>query len=332
MTRRRTLRAAVPPDRRALLAAYAAICVIWGTTFLAIKVAQRWLPPFTLSGVQTTTSGLLMLAWLRARGARRPDRAALTRGLIGGMLFFLLGNGGVFFGIGRIPSGLAALLVGSIPVFSLLLEWGLGWIAPGRGMVAGLACAATGLAWLVMPGTTAAPDPVGVICCLFGSLMWAVGGLAMKRLPARGPALESPALQNLLGGLLSLGAGRLLGEWAAVDGGAFGPVTAGALGYLMAFGSVVAFSLYTWLVTVWSPSRVTSYAFINPVVALFVGWALGGETVTLRTLAAAAIIIAGVALITLSPAGETFRPSAGSNRKTGGAPASANARQGGRHA
>lgn len=291
-----------PPARAALLSAYAAICVIWGTTFLAIKVAQRWLPPFTLSGVQTTTSGLLMLAWLRARGTPWPSALALRRGFVGGMFFMLLSNGAIFYGIGRVPSGLAALLVGSIPVFSVLLEWALGWIVPGRGIVAGLVCATVGLAWLVAPGAGGAVDPVGVACCLLGSLMWVLGGLYLKRRPAPGPALQSPALQNILGGGMALATGALLGEWSRVQGAAFGPATAGALAYLMGMGSIVAFSLYTWLVTTWSPSRVASYAFINPVVALFVGWALGGETVTPRTVAAAVIIIAGVALITLSPA------------------------------
>lgn len=315
---------------------FAALCLIWGTTFLAIKVVQRWLPPLTLGGVQTIVAGALLLALLRLQGTlRRPPAAAWRRGLAGGVLFFLVGNGSVYLGIDEVPSGLAALLVGSIPLFSAVLEWSLGELAPSRPMVAGLALAAGGLIWLVAPdlaGGAGPLNPAGVGWLLLGSLAWAVGGLVMRRWRAPGPALESPALQMLIGGVLSAGAGGTLGEWPAIRPDAFSAATAGALGYLVIMGSLLAFIGYLWLVSVWSPSRASAYAFVNPVVALFVGWALGGEVVGPRTLAAAAVIVAGVALITLSPAGDTIRRSAGSYRKRGGAPASASAPQGGRDA
>ncbi len=283
--------------------AFAAICFLWGTTFLAIKVGLTWLPPLTLGGVQTATAGVILCGWLAWRGVRLFDRATVRLGLVGGALFFLLGNGAVFTGAGRVPSGLAAVFVASIPVFSAVLEQAvIRTLAPAWGLNTGIALALGGMVWLAGPsGGAGALDPFGVVCLLLGSACWAVGGLVIKAARLRGHVLRGPAVQTLCGGLLMLVVAGLKGEWRDIRWEACGPTALFALAYLIVFGSLVAFGCYNWLIAVWSPSRVAAYAFVNPVVALVIGWALGHEALTARSLVAAAVVVAGVAVITLSP-------------------------------
>lgn len=307
------MKRAAPAARKAGIAgAYAAVCLVWGTTFLAIKVGLSWLPPLTLGGAQCAIAGTALLAFLAARGPIGLSGRDVRRGVVAGALFFLFGNGMVFAGTGRVPSGLAALLVATIPLFTAIFGWTTRYLArPGWGQVVGLALGIGGVAWLtgpLGPGDPRLPagmDPAGVLLLLAGSSCWGVGSIYTG--PAAPPTRSSPlartAIQVFLGGLMMLAAGGALGEWGRIRWENLSAATAGSLAYLVVFGSLVAFGSYTYLLSVADAGWASTYALVNPAVALFVGWWLGGEALTLRTVAAAVVIIVGVALITLSKPG-----------------------------
>ncbi|HEX5387451.1 MAG TPA: EamA family transporter [Gemmatimonadales bacterium] len=286
-------------------AAFAAIYAIWGSTYLAIRVAIETLPPFLMAGVRFLIAGTVLHLLGRLRGDAAPKAAHIAPSILLGALFFLVGNGGVVWAEQRVPSGLAALMVAVTPLWTTLFEWRGGGRAPspwtGVGLVAGLA----GVGMLVAPGELApgraalggAVDVAGAAACMLSSLGWSFasvlsGGL---RLP-RSPAIAS-SLQMLAGGVLLVAAGLATGEGAHVAAHGFSLRSGLALGYLVVFGSLVAFTAFTWLLRVTSPSRVATCAYVNPVVAVFLGWALAGERLTPRVLVAAAVIIGAVVLI-----------------------------------
>jgi len=292
-----------PGIPRQALAAYLAVCVVWGTTFLAIKIGLRWLPPLSLGGAQCAVAGVLLLGYLAARGALVLSRRDVLRCVVAGALFFPLGNGMVFAGTDRVPSGLAAVLVATIPLFTAVIGWTTRFLSrPGPGQLAGLALGLGGVAWLSDPRLPGGLDPAGVLLLLAGSACWGVGsiytGPAAPR--TRSSPLARTAIQIFAGGVLMLAAAAVTGEWGRIRWEEFGLPAAGSLAYLIVFGSLVAFGSYTYLLSVADAGWASTYALVNPVVALFVGWWLAGEALTMRTVAATAVIIAGVALITLS--------------------------------
>ncbi|MEK7477103.1 MAG: EamA family transporter [Candidatus Coatesbacteria bacterium] len=310
--RPRPARGAIRRGRVAL--AFLAVCVVWGTTFLAIKTGLAWLPPLTLGGAQCGIAGLLLLAWLAARGGLVLDARDIRRGIVAGALFFPFGNGMVFAGTDRVPSGLAALLVATIPLFTAIFGWTTGYLSrPGWGQGLGLALGLGGVAWLAGPFGPGGPlgpadprvpcglDPAGALLLLAGSACWGVGSIYTG--PAAPPTRSSPlaraAVQVFGGGILMLAAGGATGEWGRIRWDQMTVATVGSLAYLIVFGSLVAFVSYTYLLSVADAGWASTYALVNPVVALFVGWWLAGEALSLRTVAAAAVIIAGVALLTL---------------------------------
>jgi drug/metabolite transporter (DMT)-like permease len=225
----------------------------------------------------------------------------------------------------RVPSGLAALLVAMTPLWMTLLEWlRPGGARPSRGVVAGLATGFAGVAFLVRPGSVAgAVDPAGAAALMLACLCWATGSLYSRgaRLPAS--PLVATAMEMLAGGALLLVAAALHGELLPSALAWPSPRSLAAFAYLVVFGSLVAFSAYIWLLRVTTPARVSTYAYVNPVVAVFLGWAVAGEPLTARTLAGAAVIVASVALITSFGAA---RPAPGAAAEGGAAPATCRAR------
>ncbi len=294
----------------ALFAAFAAVYIIWGSTYLAIRIAIETLPPFLMAGTRFTIAGILLHAWGRLRGEPAPARAHLAPSLTLGALFLLLGNGGVVWAEQRIPSGLAALLVAVTPAWTVLFEWGHGGGVPRLRTLAGLAAGLVGVGLLVAPSGPAGGrlDLAGAAACLLSSVSWSLGSVRSRtlRLPPS-PAIAS-SLQMLSGGGLLLLVGLAAGEGARVDLAAASTRSVLAVVYLILFGSLIAFTAFTWLLRVSTPSRVATCAYVNPVVAVLLGWAFAGERLEARSLVAAAVIVFGVVLITTAGSGKAERP------------------------
>ncbi len=293
--------------------ALAIVYVVWGSTYLAIRYSLETLPPFLMAGARFLAAGALMYAWGRARGAPRPEVAHWRTGLVVGGLLLLCGNGGVVWAQQRVPSGVAAVLVATMPLWMALIPWFTpGGTRPEGRTLLGLGAGLGGVALLVGAGRGDGPsvDPVGAVVLLGASLAWASGSLYSRRAPVpESPAL-STALPMLAGGAFLTVAGTLAGEWAGFRPEAASARSWLALVYLMTFGSIVGFSAYVWLLRATTPERVSTYAYVNPVVAMVLGWGLAGESLTPPGLVGAAVIVGSVALIVgkRSPAPAPTRP------------------------
>jgi drug/metabolite transporter (DMT)-like permease len=289
-------------SRLRVVLAFAAIYLIWGSTYLAIRFAIETLPPLLMAGTRFVVAGTLLYSWTRLRGAPRPARLHWSAAAIVGGLMLLGGNGGVSWAEQRVFSSLAALLIATVPLWMALLDWRRrGGVRPSGGGAVGLIFGFVGVALLVSPGELAGSshmDPVGAIVLLLAALSWAAGSLYSRQAQLPGSPLLAISMEMLAGGVLLLAAGLVTGEGARLELSQVSPRSVLALGYLIVFGSLMAFSAYIWLLRVSTPARASTYAYVNPVVAVFLGWALGGEPLTLRTLLAAAVIVAAVVIIT----------------------------------
>jgi len=297
--------AAERPSRSMILAAYAAVYVVWGSTYLAIRFAIETLPPFLMAGTRFLIAGALLYLWARLRGAARPTAANWKAGAIIGAFLLLGGNGGVVWAEQRVPSSIAALLVAILPLWMVVLER----IGPDRKRptgrtIAGVMLGFVGVAVLVGPGAfegNGNVDLVGSIVLVLASLSWAIGSLYSKRAPLPAAPTLGSGIQMLSGGVLLAAAGLLTGEASSVVVSAISTESLLALAYLVVFGSIVGFSAFVWLLRVEPASRVATYAYVNPVVAVALGWLFAGERMTVPTMIAAAIIVGAVALIVTGP-------------------------------
>lgn len=283
-----------------MVAAFAAVYLIWGSTYLAIRYAIETLPPFGMAGVRFVIAGALLYGWLRLRGVAAPTRPQWRTAAIIGALLLLGGNGAVVWAEQRIPSGVAALLVAGVPIWMVVLEWlRPGGTRPGRWVVGGLVLGSAGLVLLVGPGEVLGGghiDPLGALAVVGGSFAWAVGSVYSRSAQLPDSPLLATGMEMLTGGAFLLLAGVATGE--TVDFGAVSTRSLLALLYLIGFGSLVAFTAYIWLLRATTPAKASTYAYVNPVVAVGLGWALAGEPLTARIAVAAAIIVGAVALIT----------------------------------
>jgi drug/metabolite transporter (DMT)-like permease len=287
------------PAARVLLA-FAAIYVLWGSTYLAIRFAVETLPPFLMAGTRHLVAGLILYAWTRRRGGGRPTARdwKLATGI--GALMLLGGNGMVSWAEQRVPSGLAALIVASVPLWMTVLEAFQRREAPRRTVIAGLLLGIVSLGVLVAPGRLGGNghvDALGAAALLLAALSWASGSLYSRVAKLSVSTFTAVAMEMIAGGVVLWGSGLLLGEAGRLDLSAISLRSGLALGYLILFGSLAGFSAYMWLLTVTTPARVSTYAYVNPVVAVSLGWALAGEAVTLRTGLATLGIVGAVALI-----------------------------------
>jgi drug/metabolite transporter (DMT)-like permease len=293
-----------PPTRLALFVAFAIVYLVWGSTYLAIRFAIETLPPFLMAGARFLVAGGALYAWSRlVGGAARPTAAHWRATAVLGVLLLLAGNGLVVWAEYRVASGIAALVVGIVPCFVVLLDWlRPGGARPTGHVIVGLLLGLAGLVWLLGPDTIMGGgrvDLLGVVALVVASLTWAVGSIYAQHAPMPSPFLSS-GMQMLTGGGALLALGLALGEPWAFDATAISARSLIGWVYLIVFGSIVGFSAYVWLLRASTPARVSTYAYVNPVVAVFLGWALAAEPLTLRTLIAAAVIVSGVVLITLA--------------------------------
>jgi drug/metabolite transporter (DMT)-like permease len=285
---------------RALKAgAYASTWFIWGSTYIAIRWAVATVPPFLMVSLRSLAAGAILLAWARIRGEQAPTRAQWVAAILAGALYFLIGHGGLFWAEQRVASGPAALMIATEHFWVVLIAWMLpGGRAPSRRAGLGILIGLAGVGMLTLGGGgEGGIDPVGAVVLLVAAAGWAGGSLWFhgERRPAS--PLYGAGMPLATGGILLLAASAATGETARVRAEDFTPVAIGALLYLIVFGSVLAFTAFTWLVETEGPSRAGSYAYINPFVAVLLGWALADEALTARMLTAGAAIVLAVVLI-----------------------------------
>lgn len=284
-----------------MVSAFAAVYIIWGSTYLAIRFAIETLPPFLMAGMRFLIAGTVMYGWARSRGIANPTRTDWRGAAIVGGLLLLGGNGVLSWAEQRVPSGLAALLVAMVPLWMVLIDSAYRRALPGGRVIMGLALGLVGLALLIGPGLRvdgSALDLVGVGAVTVASLSWAVGSLASRWVRLPESPLMATGAEMLAGGAMLVVLALALGEGAQLSLAAVSLRSVLALGYLIVFGSIVAFTAYVWLLNHATPARVSTYAYVNPVVAVFLGWAFAGETLTAQMLVAAGVIVAAVIIIT----------------------------------
>jgi drug/metabolite transporter (DMT)-like permease len=279
------------------------VYVVWGSTYLAIRVMVETVPPLLGAGVRFVLAGALMLGALAARGRRghpppsRPARLSareLAAAAVVGTLLCFLGNGLVTVAERHVPSGLAALLIGSVPLWVVVLR-SLAGDRPPRRSLLGVATGFGGLALLLLPGSRPSGAALpSALLVLFAAFCWACGSFASTRLSLPRDPLRSTGWQMLLGGGVMTVTGLAAGETGGLDPGALSGRSVAAFVYLVLIGSLVAFSAYVWLLQHAPISQVATYAYVNPVVAVALGWLVLGEEVTPSTLAGTAIVVGSV--------------------------------------
>lgn len=288
-----------------LACAFAIICVVWGSTFLAIRYAIESIPPFLMAGLRFLFAGGALYLWAR-RTAARPTAAHWKSAAIVGIALFLFGNGAVTWAEQRIASGVAALVVATVPLWMVLFEWLLHRGArPGLGRIAGLILGFAGVVLLVGPNPFSSSqhiDPFGVAALLVSTFSWANGSLYSRKAALPSSQLLAASMEMLAGGVALVLAGTLLNEWSHFNLAAVTIRSWISLAYLSVFGSILAFTAYIWLLRTTSPSRVATYAFVNPIIALLLGWGFAGEKLSPQIFVAAGIIVFAVTLIITSRA------------------------------
>ncbi|HEU4942739.1 MAG TPA: EamA family transporter [Gaiellaceae bacterium] len=273
------------------------IYVVWGSTFLAIAVAVRDLPPFLSMAIRHLSAGALVLAWvllLRRRDHERLGWKQWRAAFVFGGALFLMGHGLLAWAQQDVPSGIAALLVGTIPFWFAILAWMfLGERLGGRALV-GLVLGFAGLALLVDPTGQEGAKPIGALVIVVGALAWSAGSIYSQRSALPKDTLLGAGMGMLAGGTLLSIVSLARGEW---NDATFSRDAMLATAYMVVVGSLVGFSAYVWLLKTVPASTVSTYAYVNPVIAVLLGWAFNDEVITVRTLLAGAAIVAGVALM-----------------------------------
>lgn len=300
------------PPRWKTYAALVAVYLIWGSTYLGIRFAIETLPPFLMAAGRFLVAGSLIYGWTIHTSPDRPTRAHWRSAVIIGGLMLLGGNGMVTWSEQHISSGLAALIISGTPLWIVVFNWlFFGSSRPNRRMAFGLALGLVGIAVLIGPADLVGGsdvNPLGVAGVMLAEICWATGSLYSRRAAMPASPMLATGMEMLAGGVLLTVVGTLAGDWARFDPGAVSLRSAGAWVYLAIFGSLISFSAYIWLLHNTTPARAASYAYVNPVVAVFLGWALAGEELSVRMIVAAAIIISSVMLITSVGAQQEQRP------------------------
>ena len=298
------LRASAAP-RTMVLIAFAAVYILWGSTYFFIRIGIETIPPFVMAGIRHTAIGLVFYPVFRHLSKEKPTPAQWRTTIITGLLLLLCGNGALSWAETRVPSGIASLLVATVSLWIVILDWlRPGGVRPSPHVLIGFVLGFAGIALLVGPshlGGSERVNPVGAVTLILGSLAWAAGSIYSRHHPVPQSPLLGVAMQSLAGGaglwIVAAATGELhrfhpaqvtLRSWLAVL-------------YLFSFGSALGFSAYIYILKHSTASRVATYAFVNPVVALLLGFSLGGEPLTLRTLVASGTILAAVLLVILAP-------------------------------
>lgn len=277
--------------------AFAAIYVIWGSTYLAIRYAVETIPPLVTAGIRHTVAGGILLAWAYARGYRA-KREHWIAGAIVGAFFFLIGHGTLHWAEQHVASGLAALLIATEPMFILVLAWASGQQKISRASALGLALGVVGVAILTgMEVSAKDASLLGMMAVLIGSAAWAAGVVISPKVKLPSDALARTAVPLVCGAVMLLASAGITGEFHGLHWSAISLKSILGLAYLIVFGSIVAFTSYTWLLQRCPPALVATHTYANPVVAVLLGWLLAGEALTLRVVVAAIAILGAIVLI-----------------------------------
>lgn len=283
-----------------LVLAFGAVYLIWGSTYLGIAFAIQSIPPFLMASVRFLVAGGVLYAWARLQGGARPRRVQWGWAFLLGALFFLISNGTVAWVEQRLPSGLTALIVAMVSVWTALLEWFRpGGARPTGVVLAGILLGFLGVGLLVLPGGGGGgtEDPTGVLLLIASTFAWALGSVLSRTADLPASAALVSGMEMLAGGAWLLLASLLAGDWARFVPAAVTVKSAVSLLYLVVFGSLVTFTAFAWLLKVSTPNKVATAGYVNPMVAVFLGWAFGGEALTLRALVASLVIVGSVVLI-----------------------------------
>lgn len=284
----------------AVLGAFAGLYIIWGTTYLAIAIAIQTLPPFISGGFRFVLASALMYVWLRINNPRPFEGVNAGAMVLCGLLLSGVGNGFVVWAQQGIPSGIAALIVAAMPVIVLVLDWiFFSRRAPSRQALIGIAIAVAGVVTIVMHTRSLSGNaqPLYLGALLLATTGWSFGTLLQKRSAAPTTVLSFTCGQMLVGGLLQLFMATVTGEWAQFDPAAVSLHSMLAVLYLVTFGSILALNCYLWLLTRVSAQKVTTYALVNPVVALILGALVLNERITALAVTAAVLVLVGVSLV-----------------------------------
>jgi len=288
-----------PARRLEVLLAFFAIYAIWGSTYLAIRFAVETIPPFYTAGIRHFVAGIILLVWCLAKRLR-PTRAQVRASIIIGAFFFLGGHGSLHWAEQKLPSGLASLLVASEPLWVFLLSAVAAkqWRLNGT-LLAGIVLGFGGVGLLMgRSALTAGPGVfAGSLAVLFGALTWAVGIVYSRRSHLSGHPLLLSALSLLAGSLQLLLLGTVAREYRGFSLASVSLRSWLSLAYLILFGSVVAFTAYNWLLEHYSPTLVATHTYVNPLIAVLLGWLLAGEALTLNVLLSTALVIGAVMLV-----------------------------------
>ncbi len=292
------------PKRTLLIAAFATVYVVWGSTYLAIRVAVETLPPFLMAGARFIIAGVLMFGWLRLKGVAMPDKKQWLHATIAGVLMLLGGNGLVVWAEQTVSSSLTALLVALTPVWFALLDWAhpsgkrpaaYTWL----GIIVGFAGVVLLVTGHSSSSVNVSHNPWGVVALVLAGILWAAGSLWSRYNAKPESPWMNAALQMICGGVVLTLVSIFHGEPARFHFAHVSLQSWLSLIYLIVFGSWIAFSAYVWLLKVSTPARVATYAYVNPVIAVLLGHLMLGEALGSRALWSAAVILAGVIITTL---------------------------------
>lgn len=293
------------PSRGKLVLAFAAVYVVWGSTYIAIRFAIETIPPFLMAGTRFLVAGSLLYLVMRVRGEAAPSFLQWRSATVVGVLMLVVGNGGVTWAEQVVPSGITSLLVATVPLWMVLLDWlWHGNTKPNARVVTGLALGIIGMLILIGPSNLSsgtAFDLAGIGVLVVATLGWSFGSLYSKIAPLPQSPFLATAMEMLAGGAVLVILGALTGEPASLHPDALSARSVLSFAYLVVFGSLVGFTAYIWLLRVTTSARVATYAYVNPVIAILLGWALAGESLTMQSFLAALIILAAVVLIVTNP-------------------------------
>jgi drug/metabolite transporter (DMT)-like permease len=290
------------PPRLKLISAFAAVYVIWGSTYLGIRVAIESIPPFLMAGSRFVVSGALLYLWTRIRHEPSPTLAHWKSAAIIGLMLLVIGNGALTWAEQLIPSGIAALLAAVSPLWFVLIEWIQGGARPSTGVVAGLLLGTLGVIVLIDPANLVGGEKInilGAMVLVLASVCWAGGSLYSRKATLPNSPLLATGMEMLAGGFGLVLLSAISGELTTFQISSVTHRSFGAYAYLTVFGSLIGFSSYIWLLRATTPTLASTYAYVNPIVAMLIGWLVADEVLSGRILLAALLIVAAVAAITV---------------------------------